>query len=79
MSDKLRCEHCAFWTASAGAYYGSCSMGVVYGRVAFNDGKDCAYHSERGKDAAAPEQVAMQSASRGMTYQEWQKRMTGKP
>ena len=50
-------------------------MGVVYGRVAFNDGADCRYHSERGK---APADISQQSACRGMTVQEWQQRLMGK-
>ena len=77
-ADKLGCESCLFWQASPGAYYGDCTLGVVYGRTAFNY-KPCAYHSERGKDAAAvPDGIAMQSAAGGMTMQEWERRMTGK-
>jgi hypothetical protein len=50
-------------------------MGVVYGRVAFNDGADCLYHSER---ATVSDAIAQQSAARGMTYQEWQQKVAGK-
>jgi len=72
---RPRCESCKHWDPlnRLTAYEAPCNKG--YGRTAFDS--TCREH-EPMEPAAVPESIAAQSACRGMTYQEWARKMTGK-
>lgn len=69
---SLICASCTNWQPldRTAHYTRACDLG--YGQTAFN--ATCQYHSERGKQAELP----LQSQTRGDTYQQWVKRLTGK-
>jgi len=68
------CGTCVYWQPHDREhdYCAPCAMG--YGAPPFN--YSCSYHIAR---SAAPAGLSQQSQARGMSVQEWQQRLTGRP
>jgi hypothetical protein len=75
MADTLTCATCSYWRARYQAVLGDCDLGAYYGRAPF-DHTGCPWHSQIDR-VPDQEELAMQSQTRGMTMQEWQRKVRG--